>query len=417
MHKYTVQKFQSSGKIGSPYGSQTTDPYKSGIDFQNSSIFKTNSNPTFDIGFQNFLKKNGLNSQNLGSTENFFRGQYAQNSITTNNNLKIGQAPQIPQMGFGGIESSTKKLGDKYKNEIGLAPEVGEAAIKFLGGKEADNISGGEQLFSKGTDLAFKTAIKSGNPIAIGVTGALKGVDWLNRFAGDTAKTQQTKDLSLTGYNTQISPGAGKKNTLIGSWFGHKTSNANKLTNYADQQNILAGVASGVGRQDLLMAANSTKDTTSRNYFGLRGGQTTSILSAKNGANINPAKLRDIVDKVVKFKKGGIIKKELLNVIPEGALHARKNNYGGTLGEQVTNKGIPVITQDEDKITQHAEIEREEIIFHKQITDQLEDFAKKYQETEDSNEQNSIAIECGKFLTSEILENTQDNTGLLETIQ
>jgi hypothetical protein len=65
---------------------------------------------------------------------------------------------------------------------------------------------------------------------------------------------------------------------------------------------------------------------------------------------------------------------QLTNVIPEGALHARKNNYNGDLGEQVTSKGIPVISiEDGGKITQHAEIEHSEIIFNKQVSTQLED--------------------------------------------
>ena len=40
------------------------------------------------------------------------------------------------------------------------------------------------------------------------------------------------------------------------------------------------------------------------------------------------------------FKQGG-----QMNVIPEGALHARKNNMEGA-GEDFTAKGIPVINND-----------------------------------------------------------------------
>ena len=63
------------------------------------------------------------------------------------------------------------------------------------------------------------------------------------------------------------------------------------------------------------------------------------------------------------FKQGG-----QMNVIPEGALHARKNNMEGA-GKDFTHKGIPVIDDDGK---QQAEIEREEVIFNKEVTEKLE---------------------------------------------
>lgn len=117
---------------------------------------------------------------------------------------------------------------------------------------------------------------------------------------------------------------------------------------------------------------------------------------------------------IERFKNGGEIK----NVIPEGALHARKHNLPEEISEHVTRKGIPVITlEDGDKIVQHAEVEVNEIIFHKKTTDKLEDFFKRFNEAETKKEKDKIAIEAGRFLTTEILENTDDNTGLLQEIE
>ena len=45
------------------------------------------------------------------------------------------------------------------------------------------------------------------------------------------------------------------------------------------------------------------------------------------------------------------------------------------------------------------------------------EFTKKFNETEDKKDKDLIAIEAGKFLVSEILENTEDNTGLIETVE
>lgn len=114
------------------------------------------------------------------------------------------------------------------------------------------------------------------------------------------------------------------------------------------------------------------------------------------------------------LEKGG----QLTNVIPEGALHARKNNYEGELGEQVTDKGIPVITyEDGNKIIQHAEIENSEIIFNKAASTKLEELFKEYNEAENEAKKKAIEIECGKFLVLEILENTEDNVGLINNIE
>jgi len=67
-----------------------------------------------------------------------------------------------------------------------------------------------------------------------------------------------------------------------------------------------------------------------------------------------------------------------MSVIPEGALHARKNNMEGA-GEDFTHKGIPVIDNQGE---QQAEIERNEIIFSKDVTDKIEELYKKYNSDE-----------------------------------
>jgi hypothetical protein len=99
-----------------------------------------------------------------------------------------------------------------------------------------------------------------------------------------------------------------------------------------------------------------------------------------------------------------------MNVIPEGALHARKNNMEGA-GEDFTAKGIPVVDNQGE---QQAEIERNEIIFIKEVTDKIEEAYKKFNSNETSNsEKDEIAIKIGKFLTKQILENTEDKTNLI----
>lgn len=108
------------------------------------------------------------------------------------------------------------------------------------------------------------------------------------------------------------------------------------------------------------------------------------------------------------YKQGG-----QMNVIPEGALHARLNHYDEVdekLAEQVTDKGIAVVSVEEGgEIVQHAEIEHSEIIFRKEVTDKLEKLRK-----EDTDES---AIEAGKLLVDEIFNNTDDRVGLIDSIE
>ena len=109
------------------------------------------------------------------------------------------------------------------------------------------------------------------------------------------------------------------------------------------------------------------------------------------------------------FKQGG-----QMNVIPEGALHARKNNMEGA-GEDFTAKGIPVVDNNGE---QQAEIEKNEVIFNKDLTDFIENNLKKFNSEETSNsEKDEIAIKVGKRLVKELLTNTDDRTGLISEVE
>lgn len=106
------------------------------------------------------------------------------------------------------------------------------------------------------------------------------------------------------------------------------------------------------------------------------------------------------------FQNGG-----KMNVIPDGALHARKHTIEDEeLNKSITSKGIPIISkEDGGDIIQHAEIERDEIIFTLEVTKKLEELFKKGTD--------EAAIEAGKLLVEEILFNTDDKTGLINTIE
>lgn len=110
------------------------------------------------------------------------------------------------------------------------------------------------------------------------------------------------------------------------------------------------------------------------------------------------------------------------NVLPTGDLHAHKHE---DFGIDVTKKGIPVITVKDDtvetlpeiqaqsnSVVQHAEVEKEEIIFNKELTEKIEDLRKKWNESHDDD----LAYQAGLILTKEILFNTNDNDNLINKV-
>lgn len=135
-----------------------------------------------------------------------------------------------------------------------------------------------------------------------------------------------------------------------------------------------------------------TKNSQKENTLG----ENNSSVSQETGGEVNS------------FKQGG-----QMTVIPEGALHARKNNMEGA-GDKFTAKGIPVMDNGGE---QQAEIERNEIIFRKEITDKIESLYKKFNEEESPSKKDDIAIEMGKIITCEITKHTEDRTGLIQEVE
>lgn len=121
-----------------------------------------------------------------------------------------------------------------------------------------------------------------------------------------------------------------------------------------------------------------------------------------------------------KHKQGGSVKELDIpeieettqkNVIPEGALH--KNKHHMEHAEGLTKKGIPVIDEEGE---QQAEIEHSEIIFTLEVTKKLEEYYQIFYSEESSNkEKEQVALDAGKLLVYQILENTEDRTGLIDS--
>lgn len=293
--------------------------------------------------------------------------------------------------GTGAVADTLMSIPTPVTQGLGAALKVGGLANKGLaaatdGKTTINNADTGLDKFLS-SDLAFTL-----NPVfSLGNSLTKKTVEGSDK---DIAKeigfgyTAQTTDEKEYGGFSRLF----KKNR-------NKMANRESSTKMANTMNVLAATNIKKSKED--MGSLDPMSAARKNRTQLLGGMNTNILAAKRGAKIYK-------EKIATLKKGGKV-----NVIPSGALHSRLNNMQDIVDKDLTKKGVPVISLESgNKVVQHAEIEREEIILHKDLTKKLESLYKKYKEGDEK-----ALIEAGKLLTYEILENVEDNVGLIEKVK
>ena len=295
-----------------------------------------------------------------------------------------------------GIDSAADAAGDIAMK---INPMVGGIikAGNFLG-NTLNKVGGGTDGMTK-TDAVLNSA-----PLTLATLG-------LNGFLGSTSDSFTKNEeafaqvgSSYGGTGSVAEDALSKANKKYGLLSGGARKEANSLIREAKrQQSVMSDIADDATTRTTLRSSMSAINGN-RRAFAMQGGYNQSAIRAGK-AGLRLQKLEEAREKVLayrkkkeEFKEGGSI-----NVIPDGALHARKHNMDV---EGITHKGIPVVSEKEGgELEQQAEIEREEIIFRLEVTKKLEELAK------DGSDE--AAIEAGKLLAKEILYNTQDNTGLL----
>ena len=310
-----------------------------------------------------------------------------------------------------GISESFKNsaTGINSLNPSGLA-NVAMSGVKYglnQFGIKGNDYSGG---FDKGLDIASKyIGLVPG--VGTAASLAIKGLNIINQHSGKKIGNINTQGMDTYGYNTGTYGLAGQKmsgwNTYINR--GRNSNNyktGKKNVDVLEKQNLLAGNMSyqnNLNKNIGVNTANTLQDRNRNQLYGLQGAP----LLAKLGTKIPPSYFNKIVKSIEEKPK---------NVIPEGAFHSRKHSLPDDISEQVTKKGIPVVSKEGGELIQHAEIERRELIFHKEATDKIEKYLKQYNEAESKKEKDEIAIKCGKYVTNEILFNTEDNANMIESV-
>lgn len=331
----------------------------------------------------------------------------------------------IPQTEQSALTTGLNQGYDAAANAVSAIPGVGTiigGAMK-VGGMLSDGLTalgvGTDQMTT--TDKILDSKFLKLTPVGLINSIGAKKADTITKdneafeqVGSSYGGTQATVDDALTK--------SGKK---YGLFSGGARNKANKQIHNAQMQQVKMGNIADEAQ--MAFAASNNPLLGLGTQLQLNGGyQQNTVRAGKSGLKMNKDFAKRVVklsegkkskvqkiqeeirmEEVAGFKNGGAV-----NVIPDGALHAHKHHLEDVdeKFEEVTTKGIPVITEEKGgDIKQHAEVEREEIIFNLEVTKQLE---KLMQDGSDE-----AAIEAGKLLVHEILENTVDNTGLLNTVE
>lgn len=325
----------------------------------------------------------------------------------------------IPKKEQSALTTGLNQGYDAAANKISSIPGVGTivgGAMK-IGGMLSDGLTalgvGTDQMTT--TDKILDSKFMKLNPIGLVNAFGAKKADTIYK----DNETWEQQGSAYGGSMAKVDDALTKSGKKYGAFSGKARRKANaQIAEAKRQQNLVSDINQEA--QDAFAASNYS-GIGLRNELALSGGYRNMAVG-RNGMKILDAEsqwAREVLTKAKirpkekleeqppKFAEGGTV-----NVIPDGALHAHKHHLEDISPEyeQVTSKGIPVVTEEEGgKLKQHAEIERNEIIFRLEVTKKLEELMK--------DGSDDAAIEAGKLLAHEIINNTVDNTGLMEVVE
>ena len=325
----------------------------------------------------------------------------------------------IPKKEQSALTTGLNQGYDAAANMISSVPGVGTlvgGAMK-IGGMLSDGLTalgvGTDQMTT--TDKILDSKFMKLTPMGLVNAFGAKKADTIYK----DNETWEQQGSAYGGSMAKVDDALTKSGKKYGAFSGKARRKANaQIAEAKRQQNLVSDINQEA--QDAFAASNYS-GIGLRNELALSGGYRNMAVG-RNGMKILDAEsqwAREVLTKAKirpkekleeqppKFAEGGTV-----NVIPDGALHAHEHHLEDISPEyeQVTSKGIPVVTEEEGgKLKQHAEIERNEIIFRLEVTKKLEELMK--------DGSDDAAIEAGKLLAHEIINNTVDNTGLMEVVE
>lgn len=432
--QFADENFDTSTEAGKH---QKSLLWKNGAKDANTRIFKPEKNDT------NIQNNNDLGNINIEDTQN------------SNSNMGLNQ-DQLSKMSTGlnvGVQALNAvdniMMGNK---NFGAQSEAIDSAVHGVSG----------------------ALMKSGNPYAMAAGAALEVANFATKATGQTVQGFDVNINNSGYGNLGHMESKSNRDFLgalgFGGLYDSKIEQQLIDRNTQAQMALKAANISEDIKFEQEARMNSVTDIIKQNEIALAGGVDTSVLVAKKGAKIQ--RLKDFLknkkdfkpvtpkniylkitteqlsgdtpitiqgkeylivpieeakasdSKIIKAKNGAKLKNievsEQQSIIPEGTLHKNKHHLDV---DGITKKGIPVITVDddsaetledikeqEDTIVQHAEIESQEVIYNKELTDYVEESLKEWEESKED----TILIEVGKRICKELLFNTEDPDNLIK---
>lgn len=357
--------------------------------------------------FTKAAQKNAKSAANVASTGN---------KMGMSGGLQAGLGAASSMLGglsTSGLTQEQASTREGIRSAISSAGPIGAIIGAASGVVDAIGSATGLNLDNIDADAAKRAGI-GGKAVTQGFINSLPGV---SMFGGRTAKSYKSAEIDQM---TNAYGGSVADINAAQALSGKRMLGTGKANKFIREQNRVNNLITDISLESKLRKSNSAGDTYLSQNQNKYAGYTPQLLLSKKGMKfpeldtarslINSWKVKPTEDPQ-KFQLGG-----KMNLIPEGALHARKHNLekvNPELEGQITRKGIPVVAQGEGGVIQQAEIEKEEAIFRKEFTDELERLYKQYQD--DSSE--DIAIEAGKLICFELLKNTDDRSGLIKSIE
>lgn len=345
---------------------------------------------------------------------------FISNKMGMSGGLQAGLGAASSMLGglsTSGLTQEQASTREGIRSAISSAGPIGAIIGAASGVVDAIGSATGLNLDNINADAAKRAGI-GGKAATQGFINSLPGASMLvGMFGGKTAKSYKSAEIDQM---TNAYGGSVADINAAQALSGKRMLGTGKANKFIREQNRVNNLITDISLENKLRKSNSAGDTYLSQNQNKYAGYTPQLLLSKKGMKfpeldtarslINSWKVKPTEDPQ-KFQLGG-----KMNLIPEGALHARKHNLekvNPELEGQITRKGIPVVAQGEGGVIQQAEIEKEEVIFRKEFTDELERLYKQYQD--DSSE--DIAIEAGKLICFELLKNTDDRSGLIKSIK
>ena len=286
---------------------------------------------------------------------------------------------------------------------IGWAIAAGTGAVDAIGaatGTELSNIdkNAAKRAGIKGVGIQNTLNYLPGISTIPGAIGALNGIKRTDSFGLSDEAEEMSSGYAGTVNDMRAAEQLGNKRFLT----RNQTNKAQGFVDSAKANNELLAnlnVTNTMRKQSDYwqdLAHQNLNRYAGENYLGMRMGRKGIKLPTVE--EIRAMRTR-------KLQAGGVIGIDS-NILPEGSLHARLNHLDELNPdlEDATKKGIPVMAVEGGEIQEQvAEIEKEELILRLETTKKLEELM------QDGSEE--AMIEAGKLLATEIMENTQDNTG------